>query len=149
MMFWQVPSSYAAKKLSLADNWLVYDGDTAANPRYSVTKHYLNLLNSSKSLAHVTSTNLNKTNKIHVGEDGSSSKSPIYEIEGSYSRRSCSIYDSIRRKRVAEIKRKEAAKGIILGVDVFSLVVQKDEIDLAFAMSLVLLLDQMFGSSPH
>ncbi|GAA0147271.1 hypothetical protein LIER_07012 [Lithospermum erythrorhizon] len=140
------------KKLSLADNWVVYDGDTSTNPRYSVTKH-MNLLSNNKTLAHVTSITPNKNNKIHVGEDGSSSspkknKSPIFEIEGSYTRRCCSIYDSVGRKKVAEIKRKEAAKGMVLGVDVFSLVLQREQIDLAFAMSLVLVLDQMYGSSP-
>nr|GLL17063.1 protein LURP-one-related 8 [Ipomoea trifida] len=122
------------KRLSLADNWVVYDGETADRPLYSVRKH-VSLLNS-KSLAHVTSLR---------GSGAKGSKNArIYEIEGSYSNRSCVMYDDVRR-RVAEIKRKEAvAGGVIFGRDVFRLIVQP-EIDSSVAMAMVILLEQMFG----
>lgn len=56
------------------------------------------------------------------------------------------MYDGDRRQ-VAEIKRKEpGVGGVAFGVDVFRLVVQP-EMDAAVAMALVILLDQMFGSS--
>ncbi|CAI9301699.1 unnamed protein product [Lactuca saligna] len=129
------------KRLTLTDSWLIYDGETTVNPRFSVTKH-VNFLNS-KSLAHVSFTG-----------SGSGSGSPringnkknvAYEIEGSYTQRSCVVYDD-KRRRVAEIKRKEAVAGVAFGGDVFRLVVQP-EIDSSVAMALVVLLDQMFGGS--
>ncbi|XP_076920614.1 protein LURP-one-related 8-like [Bidens hawaiensis] len=115
------------KRLSLLDNWQVYDGDTAVNRRFTVTKH-VTLLNK-KSLAHVSIT-------------GSKMKKVIYEIEGSYTQRSCVVYDD-KRRRVAEIKRKEAVGGVRLGGDVFRLTVQP-EIDPTVAMALVVVLNQMF-----
>jgi uncharacterized protein YxjI len=129
------------KRLSLSDNWLIYDGETSVNPILSVRKH-VNLLNS-KSLAHVTT---------GCGSSGggsspvSSPRSPLYDIQGSYAQRCCVVYDSDRR-RVAEIKRQESSvRGVAFGVDVFRLVVQP-EMEPAVAMALVILLDQMFGSS--
>lgn len=128
------------KRLSLGDNWLVYDGEkTDVNPRFSVKKH-VNIL-TNKCLAHVSC----------KGGDGSSSSSPtnnknvLYEIEGSYAQRACAVYDG-RRRRVAEIKKKEAVGGVAFGSDVFRLIVQP-EMETAVAMGLVILLDQMFGSS--
>ncbi|KAL9428538.1 hypothetical protein AB3S75_030514 [Citrus x aurantiifolia] len=130
------------KRLSLGDNWLVYDGEkTDVNPRFSVKKH-VNIL-TNKCLAHVSCN----------GGDGSSSssssptnnKNVLYEIEGSYAQRACAVYDG-RRRRVAEIKKKEAFGGVAFGSDVFRLIVQP-EMETAVAMGLVILLDQMFGSS--
>nr|GEW59940.1 protein LURP-one-related 8-like [Tanacetum cinerariifolium] len=124
------------KKLSLTDSWLVYNGETTSNPRFSVTKH-VNFL-SAKSLAHVSNTGSpprNNNNKKNIA----------YEIEGSYAQRSCVVYDN-KRRPVAEIKRKEALRGVPFGGDVFRLVVQP-EIDPTVAMALVVLLDQMFGGS--
>ncbi|KAL8224776.1 hypothetical protein R6Q57_017333 [Mikania cordata] len=117
------------KRLSLTDSWLVYDGETTVNPRFTVTK-YVNFLNT-KSLAYVSTTG--------------SKKNVAYEIEGSYSHRCCGVFDSNRR-RIAELKCKEAVGGVAFGGDVFRLVVQP-EIDCAVAMALVVLLDQMFGGS--
>ncbi|KAA8517600.1 hypothetical protein F0562_015074 [Nyssa sinensis] len=128
------------KRLSLADNWLVFNGETTVHPLFSVRKH-VNLLNT-KSLAHVSA---------GCGGNGSrSSSSPrnknaIYEIEGSYTQRCCAVYDD-KRRQVAEIKRKEAVGGVAFGMDVFRLIIQP-EIDSAVAMALVIMLDQMFGSS--
>lgn len=56
------------------------------------------------------------------------------------------MYDQ-KKSRVAEIKRKEAAVGgVAMGSDVFSLIVES-QFDTTLAMALVILLDQMFGSS--
>ncbi|KAK2655786.1 hypothetical protein Ddye_008838 [Dipteronia dyeriana] len=134
------------KRLSLGDNWLVYDGETVVNPLLSVRKH-VNIL-STKCLAHVTptSTYANSKNTTSSSSSSSSNKNKaMYVIEGSYSQRSCAVYDG-KKNRVAEIKRKEAAGGVALGVDVFRLIVEPD-MDTALAMALVILLDQMFGSS--
>ncbi|OMO89087.1 hypothetical protein COLO4_19957 [Corchorus olitorius] len=120
------------KKISLGDCWLVYEGETLVNPRFCVRKS-VNILNS-KCLAYVSNGNSNNRNNI------------MYEIEGSYSQRCCGVYDD-KRRLVAEIKRKEAVGGVAFGTDVFRLVVQPDNIRTDFAMALVILLDQMFGSS--
>ena len=64
-------------------------------------------------------------------------------VEGSYERRSCEVFDE-QQRRVAEIRRKEAAGGVGLGADVFSLLVEPG-FDAGIAMALVLLLEQMFG----
>ncbi|KAD3338142.1 hypothetical protein R6Q59_027124 [Mikania micrantha] len=112
------------KRLSLLDNWIVYDGESAVNPLFTVTKN-MNLLNT-KSLARV----------------GSKTKKAIYDIEGSYTQRCCFVYDD-KRRCVAEIKRKESVKGVTFGGDVFRLFVQP-EIDPTVAMALVVVLDQMF-----
>ncbi|KAK9125862.1 hypothetical protein Scep_014708 [Stephania cephalantha] len=125
------PSSLSVaryQRLGLGDTWGVYEGEETRTTRFVVKKH-VSIMNA-KSLAHVTC---------------SSGADAAYEIEGSYARRCCAVYDGERRC-VAEIKRKEAAVGgVSLGVDVFRLVVQP-EIECSVAMALVVLLEQMFGS---
>ncbi|KAJ6362730.1 hypothetical protein OIU78_003016 [Salix suchowensis] len=116
------------KRLSLGDNWLVYDGETATNPEFSVKKH-VSILNT-KCLAHVA-----------AGRN----KNVMYEIEGSYAQRCCAVYDE-KKRRVAEIKQKETVGGVAFGVDVFRLHVGP-ELDSSVAMAIVILLDQMFGST--
>ncbi|KAJ4704175.1 putative LURP-one-related 8 [Melia azedarach] len=125
------------KRLSLGDNWLVYHGETNVNPLFSVRKH-VHILNN-KCLAQVSPTGDRGTSSL-----SSNNKNVMYEIEGSYSQRSCAVYDG-RKTCVAEIKKKEAVGGVAFGIDVFRLIVQP-EIDTTVAMALVILLDQMFGS---
>ncbi|XP_010921247.1 protein LURP-one-related 8-like isoform X2 [Elaeis guineensis] len=120
------------KRLSLGDHWLIYDGEEAANPRFSMRKH-VNLLHS-KALAHVT--------PCHGG--AKSCVGTRYEIEGSYSQRCCAVYDE-RQRQLAEIRRKEAVGGVVFGVDVFRLIVEPG-FDASVAMAIVILLEQMFGS---
>ncbi|KAL8232756.1 hypothetical protein R6Q57_002534 [Mikania cordata] len=122
------------KRPSLGDTWLVYDGETTVNPRFSVTKH-VNFL-TGKSLAHASTTGPTRN---------SNKKIVAYTIEGSYTQRCCVVYDD-KRRRVAEIKRKEAVGGVAFGGDVFRLVVLP-EIDSAVAMALLVVLDRMFGGS--
>lgn len=119
----------------MGDNWQVYDGETTVNPRFSVRKH-VHILNG-KCLAYVSSAAGGKSNDQGV----------LYEIEGSYGQRNCGVYDQ-KRRRVAEIKRKEAAVGgVALGGDVFRLIVESDQLNTPLAMALVIVLDQMYGSS--
>lgn len=113
--------------MSLADSWVVYEGETGVNPRFCARKQ-MNLLKS-KCLARVVEA-------MGMG---------VYEIEGCYGKRCCAVYDE-KRRIVAEIKRKEAAGGLSFGTDVFRLIVQP-QIDTTLAMALLVLLDQMFGSS--
>ncbi|XP_057533945.1 protein LURP-one-related 12 [Amaranthus tricolor] len=66
-----------------------------------------------------------------------------YQIEGSFAQRCCTIYDSSSKQVMAEIRRKvDASSNVVLGKDVFSLLV-KPGFDSAFAMGLVLVLDQI------
>lgn len=73
-----------------------------------------------------------------------------YNIKGSYSQRSCKIYynasslEESVKEPVAEIKRKvEPTSHVVLGKDVFWLCVRPG-FDAAFAMGVVLVLDQIF-----
>lgn len=111
------------QKLSWRETWLVYEGE-GAKEELSVRKR-LHLL-PSRALARVTW------------------GGGAYDVEGSYAQRSCQVYDE-RRRRVAEIRRKDGAHGVRLGADVFSLVVHPG-FDATVAMAVVLLLEQMFGS---
>lgn len=66
-----------------------------------------------------------------------------YEIEGCFAKRSCTVYAAATRSVVAEIRRKvDASVQMVLGKDVFVLCV-KAGFDGAFAMALVLVLDQI------
>ncbi|GFY96957.1 LURP-one-like protein [Actinidia rufa] len=65
-----------------------------------------------------------------------------YQIEGSFEQRCCTFYDSAKQS-VAEIRRKvDASVHVMLGKDVFSLSL-KPGFDGAFAMGLMLVLDQI------
>ena len=71
-----------------------------------------------------------------------------YQIEGSFPQRCCTIYstslESSSKESMAEIKRKvDPSTHVMLGKDVFLLCL-KPGFDGAFAMGLVLILDQMF-----
>ncbi|XP_010553182.1 PREDICTED: protein LURP-one-related 8-like [Tarenaya hassleriana] len=114
------------RKLSLGDCWVVCDGETTSNPLFSMRKN-VSVLNS-KSLAYASK----------------KGRAVLYEVEGSYGKRCCTVYDGKRRK-MAEVRSKEAAGGVNLGYDVFRLIVHPG-LDTATAMSLVILLDQMFRS---
>ncbi|KAI3911504.1 hypothetical protein MKW98_010391 [Papaver atlanticum] len=116
------------KRLSLVDNWMVFDGETSVSPIFLVKKP-VNFL-ASKNLAHV----------IYCQ---SNNKNLIYEIIGSYAQRQVAVYD-IRKRLVADIQRKEAKAGVSFGGDVFSLIVQP-ELNQTVAMALVILMEQMFG----
>ncbi|KAK2974411.1 hypothetical protein RJ640_021267 [Escallonia rubra] len=67
-----------------------------------------------------------------------------YQIEGSFAQRCCTIFNA-GKEAVAEIRRKvDASTNVVLGKDVFTLSL-KPGFDGAFAMGLVLVLDQING----
>ncbi|KAK7821775.1 protein LURP-one-related 12-like [Quercus suber] len=67
-----------------------------------------------------------------------------YQIEGSFAQRCCTIFNA-GKESVAEIRRKvDASTNVVLGKDVFSICL-KPGFDGAFAMGLVLVLDQING----
>ncbi|KAL5220048.1 hypothetical protein ABZP36_024761 [Zizania latifolia] len=110
------------KRFSLqGELWLVFAGeaDQARRPSYAVRRS-----GSGKSMARITPC---------AATTGAS-----YEVEGSYARRCCVVYDGERRA-VAEVRPKEA-----VGTDVFRLVVQPG-VGVSLAMAFVVALDQMFG----
>uniref|UniRef100_A0A0D9WF08 Protein LURP-one-related 8 n=1 Tax=Leersia perrieri TaxID=77586 RepID=A0A0D9WF08_9ORYZ len=124
------------KKLSLADEWLIYDGDAAAPApapakRFTARRHIS--LRPTKSLAHLS--------PARGGGGGCR-----YDVEGSYAGRCLDVFASgggagEERRRVAAVCRKEAA----VGPDVFRLVVEPG-FEPALAMAVVILLDQMHAS---
>ncbi|KAL6640534.1 hypothetical protein ACP70R_021657 [Stipagrostis hirtigluma subsp. patula] len=114
------------KRLTLAEHWIIYDGDAASSdgkskPLLSVRRHVS--LRASKALAHVT--------PLAAGAEA-------YVVEGSYGRRACAVRDA-RGEAVAEVRRKES-----VGDDVFRLVADP-RLGAALAMGLVIALDEMFA----
>ncbi|XP_020599949.1 protein LURP-one-related 8-like [Phalaenopsis equestris] len=126
------------KKLSLGEHWQIYDGEEAANPLFSVRKYVKFIQSNSKSLAHVSP--CVSPPGTASGSDGGEG----FEVEGFYAQRCCQVYDG-RRRVVAEIRRKEDVGGAAFGLDVFRLVVQPG-FDVAVAMAIVIVLEEMFGS---
>jgi len=127
------------KKLSLADEWLIYDGDAAASssaptpaPKRFTARRNLSLL-PTKSLARLSP----------ARASGGDAPGYRYDVEGSYASRSLDMFASSgeQRRRVATVCRKEAA----VGPDVFRLVVEPG-FEPALAMAVVILLDQMNAS---
>ncbi|KAM3262950.1 hypothetical protein ACQJBY_053225 [Aegilops geniculata] len=128
------------KKLSLAEEWLVYDGDgDEPAPRRFTARRNMSLLRT-KSLAR-----LSPGRSLDSTGDAPGCR---YDVEGSYAGRSLDMFACTssasggnQRRRVATVCRKEAA----VGLDVFRLVVEPD-LEPALAMAVVILLDQMNGS---
>uniref|UniRef100_A0A0A9FVU0 Protein LURP-one-related 8 n=1 Tax=Arundo donax TaxID=35708 RepID=A0A0A9FVU0_ARUDO len=133
------------KKLSFADEWLIYDGDTAAAPsaarapkRFTAQRHVS--LRPMRSLAHLSPA------RAPVCADAGAAPSCRYDVEGSYAGRCLDVFASSvsggeQRQRVAAVCQKEAA----VRPDVFRLVVEPG-FDPALAMAVVILLDQMHAS---
>ncbi|XP_048527326.1 protein LURP-one-related 8-like [Triticum urartu] len=128
------------KKLSLAEEWLVYDGDgDEPAPRRFTARRNRNLLRT-KSLAR-----LSPPRSLDGTGDAPGCR---YDVEGSYAGRSLDMFACTscasggnQRQRVATVSRKEAA----VGPDVFRLMVEPD-LEPALAMAVVILLDQMNAS---
>ncbi|KAK3136000.1 hypothetical protein QOZ80_5BG0426450 [Eleusine coracana subsp. coracana] len=130
-------------RLGLAEHWLIYNGDAAADddegtskrPILSVRRH-VSLRSSSssgKALAHVTP----------VGSSGEASSS--YVVEGSYGRRACCVLNG-NGDAVAEVRRRK--ESLSVGDDVFRLVVADPRrMGAPLAMGLVIALDEMFSPS--
>lgn len=121
------------QKPSLHQRWEGYIGEKRKDQDPSFTTHRSSIIGRSEVLVEV------------YGGDADEE----YHIEGSYSKRCCTVYKSSResslREPKAEIKRKvDPSTHVMLGKDVFSLLL-KPGFDGAFAMGLVLILDQMYG----
>ncbi|KMZ65519.1 hypothetical protein ZOSMA_31G01070 [Zostera marina] len=123
--------SFRRKRLCLGQTWQIYNGEESKNPIFAVKKH---LLGSNKILAHVS----------RYGRSEEDVKWE-YVVEGSYEGRCCGVYDR-NKTRVAEIQSKQSVGGVGFGNDVFRLIVNEAELDSTIAMSIVILLEQMYGS---
>ncbi|GJM92760.1 hypothetical protein PR202_ga09255 [Eleusine coracana subsp. coracana] len=110
------------KRLSLSgEQWLIFAGEgESRRPLHAVKR------GGGKTMARV------------VAPSCEAAAAASYEVEGSYARRRCVVYDG-QRRAVAEVQPKEA-----VGSDVFRLVVQPG-VDVSLAMAVVVALDQMFG----
>ncbi|CAL4989896.1 unnamed protein product [Urochloa decumbens] len=118
------------KKLSLAEQWVIYDGDATAEPTKSKpllsVRRNVSLRSSTKTLAHVT--------PLVPGASA-------FVVEGSYGRRACAVRDARGDSVVAEVRRKES-----VGDDVFRLVADPRRLGAPLAMGLVIALDEMFAA---
>ncbi|XP_047314686.1 protein LURP-one-related 5-like [Impatiens glandulifera] len=86
------------------------------------------------------------TVEVYGDEDGDSTSPAAeeYQIDGSFRQRYCTIMNS-EKEMVAEIRRKvDSSTKVLLGKDVFSLCLRPG-FDAAFAMGMVLVLDQIYG----
>ncbi|KAK7255225.1 hypothetical protein RIF29_28631 [Crotalaria pallida] len=70
-----------------------------------------------------------------------------YRIEGCFSQRCCKVFNIDKKEPMVEICRKvDPTTSVMLGKEVFSLCVKRG-FDMAFAMGLILVLDQINGES--
>nr|AFK42040.1 unknown [Lotus japonicus] len=135
------------EKLGLVDSWFVYEGETGklhikrsklGNLRKSpvcCVRKRVNILNGNSGVQACV---------YRVAPDSDDKGHAMFTVEGSYADRTCKVLDEYK-KTVAEIKRKEAkTKDVSFGIEIFQLIVHPG-FDPAFAMGLVLLLDQMFS----
>ncbi|XP_042480040.1 protein LURP-one-related 8-like [Macadamia integrifolia] len=122
-------------------NWVVFEGE--AEERNGKPKKPIYC--GRKNVNLLLQRNPNVLARVCGDSDGHPEKKGYgLVIQGSYERRSCEVVDDESGEVFAEIKRKDAnIKGISFGLDVFHLNVRSG-FNPAFAMSLVLLLDQMF-----
>ncbi|KAK7318172.1 hypothetical protein RJT34_02871 [Clitoria ternatea] len=128
------------RKLGLVDSWYVYEGEMgnqrkARDSPVCCVRKRVNVLNGNpKVQAYVYRTTSDSEKQPHAA----------FTVVGSYADRTCKVLDD-SKTAVAEIKRKEAnTKDVSFGIEIFQLVVHPG-FDPAFAMALVLLLDQMFS----
>ncbi|XP_042479876.1 protein LURP-one-related 17-like [Macadamia integrifolia] len=129
------------KKKRFVKNWVVFDGE--AEERNGKRKKPIYC--GKKNVNLLLQRNPNVLARV-FGDSDSHPERKEYGlvIQGSYQRRSCKVVDEDSGEVVAEIKKKDAnIKGISFGLEVFHLIVRPG-FNPAFAMSLVLLLDQMF-----
>ncbi|QCD91690.1 protein LURP-one-related 17-like [Vigna unguiculata] len=137
---------FRRRRLGLLDEWFVYEGEVG-----NIRRRRSNLSKPSKSPiccvrknVNILHGNSNVLAYVFSGVSHSDKRHVAFTVEGSYAHRTCKVLDECRRV-VAEIKRKEAnTKNVSFGIEIFQLVVHSG-FDPAFAMALVLLLDQMFS----
>lgn len=133
------------QRLGLLEEWFVYEGEVGNIRRRSkLSKPSKSPICCVRRHVNILHGNSNVLAYVFRGVSHSDKRCVAFTVEGSYANRTCKVLDECRRV-VAEIKRKEAnTKNVSFGIEIFQLVVHSG-IDPAFAMALVLLLDQMFS----
>ncbi|KAI3896279.1 hypothetical protein MKW92_001543 [Papaver armeniacum] len=130
-------------KLGMFANWHVFEGDihNDSTESYTETRFPICIAKRCNGLLKIADV---PSALAQVVLYQSGRKSCVYTIEGSYKNRSCRILDETREV-AAEISRKEAKiEGITFGEEVFLLIVRSG-FDHGIAMTMILLLDQMFS----
>ncbi|CAL0332004.1 unnamed protein product [Lupinus luteus] len=139
-------SIHRRRKLGLVDNWFIYEGEVGNQRRRKMSNSCKSSETESPICCVKKHVNIlqGNPNNVQAYVYRSDKQCVAFTIEGSYVHRTCKVLDECKRV-VAEIKKKEAnTKHVSFGMDIFQLVVQPG-FDPAFAMALVLLLDQMFS----
>ncbi|XP_014520000.1 protein LURP-one-related 17-like [Vigna radiata var. radiata] len=136
---------FRRRRLGLLEEWFVYEGEVGNIRRRSkLSKPSKSPICCVRRHVNILHGNSNVLAYVFRGVSHSDKRCVAFTVEGSYANRTCKVLDECRRV-VAEIKRKEAnTKNVSFGIEIFQLVVHSG-IDPAFAMALVLLLDQMFS----
>ncbi|KAL6132890.1 hypothetical protein ACLB2K_065129 [Fragaria x ananassa] len=126
--------------LSVQDQWNAYRGDygCAKNPKSS---RVFTMKNTGSGLFS-RSNKTEATAEVFMGSE-TTSPSPDFRIEGCFQRRNCKIRSS-SGQLVANVARKRVNNTVMLGEDVFSLVVQPG-FDLDLIMAFVIVLDRICG----
>ncbi|KAF3782213.1 LURP-one-related 5 protein [Nymphaea thermarum] len=123
---------------SLHHRWEGFEGERKDGQKPSFSVRRSSIIGTGSSNTSVT---------VEVYGSDANSISAEYQIEGSYPQRSCTVYDSSSRETLVEVRRKKVSDEVVLGKDVFCLCV-KAGFDSAFAMGMVLVLDQIYGDQP-
>ncbi|XP_010922834.1 protein LURP-one-related 5 [Elaeis guineensis] len=118
--------------LSMHDRWSGFKGDsgskTETRPRvFSMRRR--SILQSSDEA------------EVFMGNPNNQPPTPNFRIEGCFRRRCCKIWDSMG-KEVAQICRKKASTSVMLGDDVFNLVIQPG-VDCELIMAFVVIMDRI------
>ncbi|XP_010931513.1 protein LURP-one-related 8-like [Elaeis guineensis] len=79
--------------------------------------------------------------EVFIGSPNDQSPTPTFQIEGYFRRRCCKIRDS-KGKEVAQICPKKANNSVMLGNDVFSLVIQP-EVECELIMAFLIIMDRI------
>ncbi|XP_050383078.1 protein LURP-one-related 5-like [Argentina anserina] len=126
---------------SMQDQWNAYQGDygCAKSPKSS---RVFTMRNTGSGLFS-RSNKSEVTAEVFMGSETTSLSSPDFRIEGCFWRRKCNIKSS-SGQLVANVARKRVNNTVMLGEDVFSLVVQPG-FDLDLIMAFVIILDRICG----
>ncbi|XP_027343939.1 protein LURP-one-related 17-like [Abrus precatorius] len=134
------------RKLGFVDSWFVYEGEMGkqSTRRSKVGESRESPVCCVRKRVNILDGNPKVQAYVYRVASDSDKRQAAFTVEGSYAHRTCKVLDDCKRA-VAEIKRKQAnSKDVSFGIEIFQLVVQPG-FDPAFAMALVLLLDQMFS----
>lgn len=135
-----IESILCEQVLSVQDQWNAYEGDygCAKSPKSS---RVFTMRNTGSGLFGRANKS-EATAEVFMGSE-TTSTTPDFRIEGCFRRRNCKIRSS-SGQLVANVARKRVNSTVMLGEDVFTLVVQPG-FDLDLIMAFVIVLDRICG----